>query len=277
MPSYRARQNSTQNPSQLSRNRSSSTNHKGINGNGLHGTTADLEKVSGLTGRTTGAVKNSMKETVNAKGEHLVEDIGSHDGAGELRGAIVVGNRISDRSLKREESVNGNARTRPPSISVSTRGGNSKQPSKTTTPINASFSETQRSRAPREAPLKRSHKKGAGLAAQAAAAAAAQGDETNSAQENEEDEDPNAKRYCICDGPSFGNMVGCDGENCAREWFHLECVGLAAPPGKKGESPQKIRSFMDVTDEWVSSSVKWYCDECKENLKDSKFRNGNAR
>ena len=205
----------------------------------MHGTTADVEKVSGVTGRTTGDIKSSMKETVNAKGEHLVEEVGTSDGAADLRGGLVVGSRTSDRALKREESVNGsgNARTRPPSISVSTRGGgNSKHASKTATPINASFAEPQRTRSSREMPLKRSHKKGAGLAAQLAAAAAAQGDENVSVQGDEDEDDGDEPRYCYCNGVSYGQMVGCDGKECQREWFHLECVGLAEAPGKKGKS-----------------------------------------
>ena len=238
MPSSRARQNSAQHAIQMSRIRSSSTNHKGTNGNGMYGTTADVEKVSGVTGRSMGDIKTSMKETVNAKGEHLVEEIRTGDGAADLRGGLVVGSRTSDRALKREESVNGNGngRTRPPSISVSTRGGNSKQPSKTATPINATFAEPQRTRSSRELPLKRSHKKGAGLAAQLAAAAAAQGDENLSVQGDEDEDDGDEPRYCYCNGVSYGQMVGCDGKECQREWFHLECVGLAEPPGKKGKS-----------------------------------------
>ena len=245
MPSSRARQNSTQGVIKMSRNRSSSANHKGVNGNAMHGTKADVEKVSSVTGRTTGDVKSTMKETVNAKGEHLIEDIGSADGAGDLRGGIVVGSKNSDRTLKTEESVNGNgnSRTRPPSISVSTRGAHSKQPSKTATPITSSFGESQRTRASREAPLKRSHKKGAGLAAQLAAAAATQGDGGHSVQGDEDEDDDNEPRYCYCNGVSYGQMVACDGDDCQREWFHLECVGLAEAPPKKGESDPN-RSIM---------------------------------
>ncbi|KAI7858880.1 hypothetical protein BDC45DRAFT_497821 [Circinella umbellata] len=51
--------------------------------------------------------------------------------------------------------------------------------------------------------------------------------------------DPNEPRYCICNQVSFGDMVGCDGENCEKEWFHYQCVGLVEPPGGK-----------------------WYCDDC---------------
>ena len=39
--------------------------------------------------------------------------------------------------------------------------------------------------------------------------------------------------YCVCERVSFGEMVACDNDRCAREWFHLECIGLnAAPTGK---------------------------------------------
>lgn len=255
MPSSRARQNSSQNMLQTSRNRSSSTNHKPSNSHGLYGTTADVEKVSGVTGRTAGDVKSTMKETVNAKGEHLIEDIGTGDGAGELRGGLVVGSRNQDRSLKREESVNGNGRTRPPSISVSTRGGNSKQASKTGTPINASFSEPVRSRAPREIPLKRSHKKGAGLAAQLAAAAATNGDDGSSLQEDEDDEEGDEPRYCYCNGVSYGEMVGCDGKECQKEWFHLECVGLEKAPGRNGKLVLALRGVSDANGISASSEM----------------------
>ncbi|KAI9275538.1 hypothetical protein BDA99DRAFT_495744 [Phascolomyces articulosus] len=60
-------------------------------------------------------------------------------------------------------------------------------------------------------------------------------DETNNANGNNEGE----PLYCYCRQVSFGEMVGCDGEHCPYEWFHMECVGLTAPP--KGS---------------------WYCDEC---------------
>jgi hypothetical protein len=29
-------------------------------------------------------------------------------------------------------------------------------------------------------------------------------------------------------------MVGCDGETCEKEWFHLECAGLKVAPKEKG-------------------------------------------
>mmetsp|Transcript_20512 Transcript_20512/g.40619 ORF Transcript_20512/g.40619 Transcript_20512/m.40619 type:complete len:246 (+) Transcript_20512:51-788(+) len=49
--------------------------------------------------------------------------------------------------------------------------------------------------------------------------------------------------YCTCQSVSFGEMVGCDNDDCRYEWFHLSCVGLKRPP--KGS---------------------WYCQECRETL-----------
>ncbi|KAI5293684.1 hypothetical protein KEM52_005314 [Ascosphaera acerosa] len=54
--------------------------------------------------------------------------------------------------------------------------------------------------------------------------------------------DPNEPRYCICGDVSFGTMICCEDENCDKEWFHLECVGLTEVPNR---------------------SAKWYCPECR--------------
>ncbi|KAI8998923.1 hypothetical protein BD414DRAFT_476450 [Trametes punicea] len=51
--------------------------------------------------------------------------------------------------------------------------------------------------------------------------------------------DPNEPRYCFCNQVSFGDMIACDNPTCAREWFHIGCVGLTKIP--KGN---------------------WYCREC---------------
>ncbi|OAP55839.1 hypothetical protein AYL99_09991 [Fonsecaea erecta] len=69
------------------------------------------------------------------------------------------------------------------------------------------------------------------------------GDADEEEEENdglEEDEE----RYCYCQGVSYGEMVACDRDDCPRQWFHLECIGLKSVP----------------------KSAKWYCDECKEVL-----------
>lgn len=59
--------------------------------------------------------------------------------------------------------------------------------------------------------------------------------------------DYSGPRYCVCGQPSYGEMVGCDNEDCSIEWFHLGCVGLSAPP--KG---------------------KWFCPMCKPSSAKSK-------
>ncbi|KAJ8373604.1 hypothetical protein SKAU_G00041840 [Synaphobranchus kaupii] len=56
--------------------------------------------------------------------------------------------------------------------------------------------------------------------------------------------DPNEPRYCICNQVSYGEMVGCDNQDCPIEWFHYGCVGLAEAP--KG---------------------KWYCPQCSAAMK----------
>lgn len=57
--------------------------------------------------------------------------------------------------------------------------------------------------------------------------------------------------YCYCNQVSYGEMVACDGEECEREWFHLACVNLSAPP--KGS---------------------WFCDACKKVAGTTKRRRG---
>ncbi|KAJ3788763.1 hypothetical protein GGU10DRAFT_306406 [Lentinula aff. detonsa] len=47
--------------------------------------------------------------------------------------------------------------------------------------------------------------------------------------------------YCYCNKPSDGEMVACDNENCANQWFHLSCTGLSRLPDE---------------------SETWYCDDC---------------
>lgn len=56
--------------------------------------------------------------------------------------------------------------------------------------------------------------------------------------------DPNEPRYCICNQVSYGEMVGCDNQDCPIEWFHYGCVGLTEAP--KG---------------------KWYCPQCTTAMK----------
>uniref|UniRef100_H2Y5Q3 Inhibitor of growth protein n=1 Tax=Ciona savignyi TaxID=51511 RepID=H2Y5Q3_CIOSA len=53
--------------------------------------------------------------------------------------------------------------------------------------------------------------------------------------------DPNEPTYCLCHQVSYGEMIGCDNQDCPIEWFHFGCVGLTTKP--KG---------------------KWFCPKCKD-------------
>ncbi len=59
--------------------------------------------------------------------------------------------------------------------------------------------------------------------------------------------DPNEPTYCICQDVSWGEMIGCDNNDCPIEWFHFGCMGLTAKP--KG---------------------KWYCPKCSPLFKKKK-------
>ncbi|CAA15917.1 Rpd3L and NuA4 histone acetyltransferase complex ING family subunit Png1 [Schizosaccharomyces pombe] len=58
---------------------------------------------------------------------------------------------------------------------------------------------------------------------------------------SEEDMEEDNEKYCFCQQGSYGQMVACDNANCEREWFHMECVGLKAPP-----------------------EGTWYCEACRD-------------
>ncbi|KAI6822303.1 hypothetical protein KC340_g12385 [Hortaea werneckii] len=70
------------------------------------------------------------------------------------------------------------------------------------------------------------------------------------AAEDEEDyeEENDDQLYCYCQKVSYGDMVGCDNDECAYQWFHWDCVGVKSEP--KGE---------------------WLCPTCRE-LPRSKIR-----
>ena len=49
--------------------------------------------------------------------------------------------------------------------------------------------------------------------------------------------DPEEPRYCSCNEVSYGDMIGCDNNNCPIEWFHFRCVNLTAKPKGKWFCP----------------------------------------
>ena len=52
----------------------------------------------------------------------------------------------------------------------------------------------------------------------------------------------NEKTYCYCEGPEYGEMIGCDNPSCRYEWFHLICLKLVSQPKSK----------------------YWYCPDCRK-------------
>ncbi|GAB4824018.1 hypothetical protein N2152v2_011064 [Parachlorella kessleri] len=56
---------------------------------------------------------------------------------------------------------------------------------------------------------------------------------------------PDEPTYCHCNRISFGEMIGCDNDDCSVEWFHLACVCLTPDTKPKG---------------------KWYCKDCRKKL-----------
>ncbi|GAB1203946.1 hypothetical protein APSETT445_002591 [Aspergillus pseudonomiae] len=123
--------------------------------------------------------------------------------------------------------------------------------SKTSTPVLATFSEpaprVRPTRSTDTAPAKRSHKKNGSVPVVQQQRAVSE--EEESYHEGDDEDEEGEPRYCYCNEISFGEMVACDNDACPREWFHLSCVGLTKPPGK---------------------NVKWYCNECKDNMRRSR-------
>lgn len=58
------------------------------------------------------------------------------------------------------------------------------------------------------------------------------------------DDEKDENLYCFCQKVSYGEMIGCDSDDCKYEWFHLDCVGLSKP------LPQV-----------------WYCSDCQARMK----------
>ncbi|KAH6666479.1 hypothetical protein F5X68DRAFT_236918 [Plectosphaerella plurivora] len=141
----------------------------------------------------------------------------------------------------------------PPVVSTPATVTKSGRASKPSTPALATFQEAQqqqRSRTARNESKEGAKRKKAATVATHAQAAKVAEEDTNSSMQDDDEEDGgdlevNEPLYCYCNGVSYGEMVACDADNCKREWFHLDCVGLKVAP--KG-------------------NAKWYCEPCKKQL-----------
>ena len=235
----RGRQNSTQSIVENAKQRPSSAASNKPNPNTV--ATPNVSAPGSTTGRILPDMKPPPKETVStSKEEQSVEDTEQEES--DVVGPSIASSR-KEAAMKREEpETNGDLTQDIRSTTITmTKSGRASKPS---TPHISNF-EPVRSRSARNAleaasSNKRSHKKGAGAAAQQLLAARGKEDEDASSIQGDEDDDddinPDEPRYCYCNGVSYGEMVGCDGDTCEREWFHLECVGLKVAPKDKGTS-----------------------------------------
>ena len=55
--------------------------------------------------------------------------------------------------------------------------------------------------------------------------------------------DPNEPTYCLCNQVSFGEMIGCDNNDCPIEWFHFGCLDITNKPKGKWYCPRCAPSF----------------------------------
>jgi len=198
-----------------------------------------------------------MNESANnSKGEHMLVEVEKENP--EMIGGVVVSNKKEAVTKREGSETNGDSMQAIQQTTVTTtKSGRASKPS---TPAIPQFPDVpQRSRSSRNAleatsnHNKRSHKKGAGAAAQLIAQQNIEVDDAASTvQDEDEDEEIGADEplYCYCNGVSYGEMVACDADDCEKEWFHLECVGLKVAP---------------------RGNAKWYCNDCKEKMKTKRF------
>ena len=55
--------------------------------------------------------------------------------------------------------------------------------------------------------------------------------------------DPNEPTYCLCQQVSYGEMIGCDNQDCPIEWFHFPCMALTVKPKGKWYCPKCLPMF----------------------------------
>lgn len=74
---------------------------------------------------------------------------------------------------------------------------------------------------------------------------------SNGARAPAASDDADNNLYCFCQRVSFGEMIGCDNDDCRFEWFHWSCVGITSPP---------------------KDDEVWYCPDCAPKMEKRKKR-----
>ncbi|KAL6881471.1 hypothetical protein J3F83DRAFT_58862 [Trichoderma novae-zelandiae] len=258
----RVRQNSIQSNSEASKARPSSSAAKKANGNVA--STPEIASTASWP-RPSHDAESHKEPPVTVKTEPSLKEAERVDDKPTATPAATAATTISSsrRNSRVEDAERKSepAQPTPQTGTVTTKSGRASKPS---TPALPSFQDAAaaRPRATRNAePMgngkKTQQKKGSAAGTLAALAQLADEDGNSSMQgddgDDDADVDPDEATYCYCNSISYGAMVACDSDDCAREWFHLACVGLKVAP---------------------SSKTKWYCPDCKERLKVGSKKNG---
>ncbi|EHK15847.1 uncharacterized protein TRIVIDRAFT_11796 [Trichoderma virens Gv29-8] len=257
----RARQNSIQSNSEASKARPPSSAAKKTNGNipntpeitpAANWSRPNHDSELGKEPLVTVKIEPSPKEPEQVDDKPVATPIP----------AVITTTSSSRRNSRVDETDRKSEPTQPTPQStgmVTTKSGRASKPS---TPALPSFQDAAaaRPRATRNAEptgngKKTQQKKGVTGAQALAQLVDEDGNSSMQGDEGDEDADVDADEatYCYCNSISYGAMVACDSDDCAREWFHLACVGLKVAP---------------------SSKTKWYCPDCKERLKMGNKKNG---
>lgn len=151
---------------------------------------------------------------------------------------------VTERERRKSESVPLSTHGMP---TVTTKSGRASKPS---TPALATFQEAARSRSARNTEggnggghshsnssshARKHQKKGSTASIAHTPRHPEPPPRSNLPGDEDGDIEADEPTYCYCNGVSYGEMVACDSDDCAREWFHLACVGLKVAPGSKSE------------------------------------------
>lgn len=179
----------------------------------------------------------------------------------------------SKRENKAEEldQISDSALAAPQTLgTVLTKSGRASKPS---TPAQPTFQEAARSRPSRNTEpsgnaKKLQQKKGSSIMQTLLDPMTGEnGIKPRPSEDDEGEADADEPTYCYCNSVSYGEMVACDSDDCAREWFHLACVGLKVAPGSKSKLSVECEVTTSERHGTNTFIAKWYCEDCKERLK----------
>ncbi|CAK9780667.1 unnamed protein product [Cutaneotrichosporon oleaginosum] len=57
------------------------------------------------------------------------------------------------------------------------------------------------------------------------------------------DVDNDDQIYCFCQQKSYGEMIGCDNDQCPYEWFHVKCVNIDGPLPETWYCPDCVKTL----------------------------------